>query len=487
MDERTPLAAPEGSRSTAGSWADSRATAGKRATAGPTGADVSVAESLASLLVDARAAIGIVSVRLEELSASALSPDDLRSLTSQARSTARMLDTLEVSIARSATALAAEGRSGTASETLLNQGEVSAAAARRQAARADVADALPDLGRALAAGAVGGEHLDAVARASKGLSDDEARQLAACGSALADAAASMPVDTFNQHVRATVDGIRNDHGQRNADDQRAQSGVRLWKNNDGMGQIRGCLDGERFDALRSALDAEMASLAATMTRDTGTPTAKNDNLTAAALCSLVGAGNGAPGRAHIIVVADHETLANGPHEASLLETQDGTPLPPIAVERLCCDATLQRVRLDERGVPIDVGRLHRTATPGQWSALRARYRTCAFAQCDRPISWTQAHHVRYWHPDGQTDLGNLVPLCSHHHHAVHEGGWTLHLGADRALTISRPDGSHHATTWPDRPHRARPRASGSPPGRLTAKRAETGTAGRSDPATGPPK
>jgi hypothetical protein len=64
-----------------------------------------------------------------------------------------------------------------------------------------------------------------------------------------------------------------------------------------------------------------------------------------------------------------------------------------------------------------------------------------FADCD-------IHHVIEWHHGGPTNLANLLPLCSRHHHAVHEGGWTLVLHADRTITLRRPDGTihHHGTT-----------------------------------------
>ena len=36
---------------------------------------------------------------------------------------------------------------------------------------------------------------------------------------------------------------------------------------------------------------------------------------------------------------------------------------------------------------------------------------------------------------------NLIPLCSAHHHLVHEGRWTLTLQPDRTITLHRPDGT----------------------------------------------
>ena len=50
-----------------------------------------------------------------------------------------------------------------------------------------------------------------------------------------------------------------------------------------------------------------------------------------------------------------------------------------------------------------------------------------------------------------TDLRNLLPLCSRHHHAVHESGFALDLGTDRTLTIRCPDGEEFAVCGPDVP------------------------------------
>jgi len=108
--------------------------------------------------------------------------------------------------------------------------------------------------------------------------------------------------------------------------------------------------------------------------------------------------------------------------------------------------------IDKRGVPIDVGRSARTATDGQWAALKAIYSSCGWKDCDRPVSWCQAHHIREWDPGGLTDLENLVPLCNRHHHAVHEGKWSIRLLPDRTLRTRRPDNQHWADTKPDRLH-----------------------------------
>jgi hypothetical protein len=73
------------------------------------------------------------------------------------------------------------------------------------------------------------------------------------------------------------------------------------------------------------------------------------------------------------------------------------------------------------------------------------YRTCAHPHCDVAFDHCQIHHVTPWEQLGLTDLENLLPLCSKHHHLVHEGRWQLTLQPDRTITLQRPDGTHYYT------------------------------------------
>ena len=187
---------------------------------------------------------------------------------------------------------------------------------------------------------------------------------------------------------------------------------------------------------------------------------KTSNLAAQAAFELLTGRSGRPGGLpHIGVIVDWETFSNGDHAHSVRETTAGHPVSPDAVSRLACNAVVQPVVLDDQGVPLRVGRRRRTATDAQWLAVRAIYRSCAWHSCDRPLSWCQLHHVHEWEHGGPTDLCNLVPLCSEHHHAVHEGGWTLKLWTDRRLDMLDPQGAVQATSHPDR---VRPAASPTP-------------------------
>ena len=121
-------------------------------------------------------------------------------------------------------------------------------------------------------------------------------------------------------------------------------------------------------------------------------------------------------------------------EGGSAELADGTPIPPRTAQRLACDSAMHRV-LTAGSVVIDVGRAKRTAQPAQWRAIKARHRTCAAPGCERPIGWTQAHHVEFWSQGGDTNARKLVPLCYYHHRLVHEGGWQAVLAGERVEFI----------------------------------------------------
>ncbi|TMD11797.1 MAG: DUF222 domain-containing protein [Chloroflexi bacterium] len=100
-------------------------------------------------------------------------------------------------------------------------------------------------------------------------------------------------------------------------------------------------------------------------------------------------------------------------------------VPAATAQRLSCDASLRVIALNDKGLPIDVGRATRSIPTGLARALAVRDGGCRFPTCDRPIDWTQAHHLQHWTQDGETNLENVFLLCGFHHHLTHEGGWRL--------------------------------------------------------------
>jgi hypothetical protein len=115
-------------------------------------------------------------------------------------------------------------------------------------------------------------------------------------------------------------------------------------------------------------------------------------------------------------------------------------LHPSDVERMLCDCTVSRVVTGPDGLPLDVGRSRRTIPPQLDRARAVRDGGCRYPGCTRPHGWTQAHHVIHWKHGGTTALVNLVSLCDHHHHVVHQPGWTAKFDG-HTFTVFQPDGT----------------------------------------------
>jgi hypothetical protein len=137
-------------------------------------------------------------------------------------------------------------------------------------------------------------------------------------------------------------------------------------------------------------------------------------------------------------------LKNGLHERSIVDTGiDGIELPVATLRRMACEAHLLPAVLDGHGVVLDLGRRRRLANADQRRALRAMYPACAFPDCPVQFRHCDVHHVdAFTAQQGATNLDKLLPLCTKHHHHVHEGGLRLDLDpTTRDLAIIRLDGT----------------------------------------------
>jgi hypothetical protein len=159
-----------------------------------------------------------------------------------------------------------------------------------------------------------------------------------------------------------------------------------------------------------------------------------------ALANLRAAGDTGPVRARpaASIVVDWTTLTG--EQWGRLDGQFVGTLHRADVERMLCDCTISRVVTGPDGLPLEVGRSQRTPSPAQRRALHTRDGGCRFPGCQRPPGWTDAHHVVHWKDGGRTDLDNLVSLCDHHHHVVHQPGWTVEFDG-HTLSTRRPDGT----------------------------------------------
>nr|MDQ2699488.1 HNH endonuclease [Actinomycetota bacterium] len=101
------------------------------------------------------------------------------------------------------------------------------------------------------------------------------------------------------------------------------------------------------------------------------------------------------------------------------------PVSIATAERHMCEAGVTAIHFDDHGDVLNIGRDQRTFTQRQRIALAARDGGCRFPDCDRPPSWTEAHHTTPWSRGGPTDLHNGILLCRHHHMMIHNNGWAI--------------------------------------------------------------
>ena len=139
------------------------------------------------------------------------------------------------------------------------------------------------------------------------------------------------------------------------------------------------------------------------------------------------------------VVIDWSTLHN--RELGRMDGDYTRTLHPSDVERLLCDCTVARVVTGPKGMPIDVSPKRRTIPAGLRRALAVRDQGCRYPGCRRPPGWCDTHHVIHWQHGGRTILINLVLLCDHHHHVIHQTGWTATFDGT-TLHVYDPTGTH---------------------------------------------
>ncbi len=141
------------------------------------------------------------------------------------------------------------------------------------------------------------------------------------------------------------------------------------------------------------------------------------------------------------ILIDATTLLDGPHDGTIIDCGLPIELPVETIRRMACVAEVTPIIVGADGVSLYLGATTRLANRAQRRALLAMYRTCAVSGCC--VAWDKLtiHHVKWFHHGGPTDIENLLPLCTRHHHYAHEGGWQFSLDRHRNLTIALPDGT----------------------------------------------
>ena len=322
---------------------------------------------------------------------------------------------------------AAEGAISTASWLRHRCGLAGAAASERVGVARHLAE-LPLTQAALAQGEIGYDHARVITRTAESVGDEAMR---GAEHILVDAAQRLDP----ARLQVVADHLRHylapESALRDANDAHDRRALFISPLLDGVFRIDGQLDREGAACLQAALEALLGPRAAD---DTRTPAQRRaDALVELARQRMEAAG----GRPHVTLIVNRETLA-GSGSATAAELDRAGVVPDQTALRISCDAALSVVTLDGAGEPLDAGRSTRTVPPSLRRALAVRDRGCRFPGCDRPVSWTDGHHLRHWARGGETKLRNLVLLCRRHHRLAHEGGWRLEWGEQGELAAAPP-------------------------------------------------
>lgn len=254
-------------------------------------------------------------------------------------------------------------------------------------------------------------------------------------------ASTLPPEKVAQHARERRDEL-DDAGVLDREAAlREKRFLRLTRQPDGTTRIAGLLDPESAALVTDAVDAvtsprrggprfvdpSAAARAEAIVRDERT----TEQLALDALVEMVriaaSADTGRVFGTRRPAVRVHVTAADLARGSGVAHLEGQTAAVSVAtVERIACSEGMLAIEFDAGGNALRLGRTRRTFSDAQKTALAAIWGGCAASGCERPPSWTEAHHLEEWDRDrGPTDVGNGILLCRHHHLLVHNNGWKV--------------------------------------------------------------
>ncbi|MDR7340031.1 HNH endonuclease signature motif containing protein [Glycomyces lechevalierae] len=140
------------------------------------------------------------------------------------------------------------------------------------------------------------------------------------------------------------------------------------------------------------------------------------------------------------LVVDIETLQG--KDTGRLPQLEGQPISVARARLLACEAgVIPSVFNYTTGEAVELGRAMRLPNASLRRKLELEQpEGCAWHGCDRPVAWTEAHHIQHWADGGVTAAENLILLCRFHHGRIHTTGWSVEkTGPGRAI-ITHHDG-----------------------------------------------
>ncbi len=312
---------------------------------------------------------------------------------------------------------------------------------RRQLSGPPLAPELAHVAAAMAAGAIGEDHLRVICRAIDVLPscvsavdrDDVERSLVT--------EASKNDADIVKAVARRIDEIFNPDGDYDEADRERRRGLQLGAQApDGMSRLSGWIDPETrcyVEAVTAAVrpgrhlpDGTMAEVA-----DDRSPSQRRHDGIKLGLKTAIASGGMGSHRGHPVTVIARTTLAEL-NQAAHAVTDPAIPMPPPArtggdtalpmrdLIRMAADGIHYLVVFDDHSErPIYLGRQQRIATADQRIICYARDGGCTRPNCLEPGYHSEVHHCPDWASGGTTDADTLFFACGPDHKRVSDGHW----------------------------------------------------------------
>jgi hypothetical protein len=148
------------------------------------------------------------------------------------------------------------------------------------------------------------------------------------------------------------------------------------------------------------------------------------------------------------LVVDIETLQG--KDTGRLPLLEGQPVSVARARLLACEAgVIPSVFNYATGEAVELGRAMRLPNASLRRKLELEQpEGCAWHGCDRPVAWTEAHHIQHWADGGPTTAENLILLCRFHHGRIHTTGWSVEKTGPGQAVITHHDSHEPAPSAP---------------------------------------
>ena len=147
---------------------------------------------------------------------------------------------------------------------------------------------------------------------------------------------------------------------------------------------------------------------------------------------------------HVTISADITTVTTDTPQATNDDT--GRPVSPACTAAYLCDCKIHVILRGAHGAPAQFGRTTYTVPRSLFRQVAARDGGCRFPGCNRPVRFTDAHHIHHWEQGGPTDYSNLLLLCRRHHTYVHAQLLDVKLLPDATAHFTWTDGRERTST-----------------------------------------